>query len=123
LEWIWVARLLSMIAFASAGIMRLTLSSADLAMRGDWTLGRFPLEATGSLLLGAALMLMLPRRRAFLLATVVAGLGLAGFEAASLYFLAQGGTSLAFDGIRLVLVGVVLWDGVRMGIRRSAGKA
>lgn len=119
LEWIWVARLLSAIAFASAGIMRLTLSSAELMQRGDWTLGRIPLPLTGSLLLLAALALMLPRRRGFLYATSVAGLALLGFEVASFVFLISGGDAdWHFDGARLLLVAVVGGDALVQIVRR-----
>ena len=119
LEWIWVARLLSAIAFASAGIMRLTLSSTELMERGDWTLGRLPLPLTGSLLLAAALALMLPRRRGLLYATFVAGLALFGFELASLGFLFSGGdVDWHFDVARLLLVGTVSGDALLQIVRR-----
>lgn len=119
LEWIWVARLLSAIAFASAGIMRLTLSSTELMERGDWTLGRLPLSVTGSLLLVVALALMLPRRRGFLYATLAAGLALLGFEVVSLGFLFSGGdASWHFDGARLLLVAVVCGDTLLQVVKR-----
>jgi len=118
-EWIWVARLLSAIAFASAGIMRLTLSSTKLMERGDWTLGRLPLPVTGTLLLAAALVLMLPRRRGFLYATALAGLLLTGFEMVSLGFLFSGGdTDWHFDVARLLLVGIVSGDALLLAVRR-----
>lgn len=119
LEWIWVARLLSAIAFASAGIMRLTLSSTELMERGDWTLGRLPLPLTGILLLVAALALMLPRRRGFLYATFSAGIALFGFEVVSLGFLFSGGDiGWPFDGARLLLVGIVSGDALLQIVRR-----
>lgn len=118
-EWIWVARLLSAIAFASAGIMRLTLSSTELAERGDWTLGRLPLPLTGSLLLVTALALMLPRRGRFLYVSAWAGLMLTGFEVASLGFLFSGGdVDWHFDGARLLLVAVVCGDALFQIVRR-----
>lgn len=119
LEWIWVARLLSAIAFASAGIMRLTLSPTELMGRGDWTLGRFPLPVTGSLLFVAALALMLPRRRGFLYVTLVAGLVLMGFEVVSLSFLFAGGdVDGYFDGARLLIVAAVCGDALLQIVRR-----
>jgi hypothetical protein len=123
-EWIWLVRVLLLVVFGTTAAMRLTLAPAELARLGDWTLGLLPSAAVGTLQMGAALTLLLPRRRPWLEAT------LGGLFLLSVYLLGSllahltaGGHGWTVDVLRLSGIGLVVrdqWRILMLGARQEA---